>query len=545
VIAPPRDEGEEEVLIPAFDTAASREHPQIRARKDGARDRDDHGIVVLDTYPDDSSFDPEIRLRHEHVSSGGKGSAGPSSGSEDLHQKVSPSARRVAEPCPVWAVIVDGDNDISDTFDEDAAGMYAVLRGHRVPRHQIYYFNPHLKAPDPCLLPSGVGDDPVCEPVAGCQPPGPFEHEQRTSYCRLRRVMTEYLPTRISASAAGCDELLFFFSSHGVNQMLKLVSDKPYGAKITTAQLDAWLAGVPCKKVTVVIEACKSGWFAAPPMSPSAKNPQQQRVVFTSTTKTGVSHQDIDSRYDSNPGDVGSETIWGYIEAFGTGSADRRSIGGSLDERISFSEAVAYARANDASIADPAYQNDPQVAPAAFVDYFPHSVYPETFSVESEIDGLGIRQRSSGGAPAQIPQVSVHTDRRLVLTVRNTGPSPLDVATVRVYLGQRRKPVRGDFEVGAEGRGAHPLVGLEELVWWPFGFSQIGNTVLLSNMAPGQHEKISFSWRQRPDFGIEGEAVVLATVDGPKDPVTSWRMLASTLLETDDNVTGAVIELSR
>ncbi len=544
VIEEAPEQGQPLIAKPVFDSPAARALPAARRRMRGAALEVGHGSVVLDTSPDFSVYDPTAFVDAEParpvpVMYGETAAAGMKS---TMSGGTLPGATRSA----VWAVVVDGDGKISDTFDEDAAGIYAVLRGHLIPEDQIYLLSPHLEGPEPCLLPDeNTVENPPCPDLAGCTPPGPDEYNQRTSYCRLRNIFLKYLPSRIASARVPCEELFFFFGSHGGDGHLNCVASKSFGSQIGTKQLNRWLATVPCTKATVVIESCGSGAFIRGLRSPPAFNSGQQRMIFTSTSENGLSHGDIDSRYDPNPGDVGSETIWGYIEAFGTGSADRKNRSGIRDRRISFAEAVAYAKANDATILDPEYENQPLVYPDPAPDVIPHSSYPPGFKVDANISGLGQGQQSPGDPLGRVHPIELTTGRPLVLEVRNAGPSPLDVATVRLFLGNASRAVVKTVVPDGLLRDVGVRPEARDEPWWPAGFSQIGDTVLLAALAPGESRRVMFRSRQLPEILGEDDVIVLATVDGPKDPVITFRCPVKGFLSMDDNATGAVIDLVR
>lgn len=531
-----QSDGVYEEGIPVFNTVASRAYPNARSLIDGVTAADLHGTIVFDSSSREEASDPARSVNLRPAQTGSVSERG-STAKPGAGEKTVKAATAAPSPgCGVWAVIVDGETDKTDTFDEDAEGMYTVLRGHRVPKNQIYYLSPHFDAPEPCTEPT-EDDPPSCPVPPGCVPPGPTDLRQRTSYCNLKNVLTEHLPDRIGAGQ--CDELLFFSSSHGGNGFLHCVLSEDWGGKIWRPYLDEWLARVPCPKVTVILEACHSGGFVevldeAPALSPPAPFPNQQRVIFASTTSGGVSLGDLDSSLDPNPGDIGSETIWGYIEAFGAGSADLPDGDGVSDGSISFEEAVLYAVKNDVSVLDPEYANEPVVFPDPPLTYRPHTCYPLDSIVDmtvrkpTHIENLDNDPLSIGWRPG--------SDYAVEIVVDNLGPSDLDVATLRVFSGQNPGPSQpwSPFK-------SYPWDQTQSGLWWPKGFQQIGETILFSNLGQGGSRTFQLEGRLARRVSETGEYTLLAVVDGPSDPVLTIRMPWSEFLKTDNNAAGDVL----
>jgi len=255
------------------------------------------------------------------------------------------------DDCDVWAVIVNGFNDVDDTFHIDTGGMYQALRGHGIPQDQIHY-----------LCPDPAGSE-GCETVA--------------SEVELQKVLTETMGTDIPPTAnlvdSSCQELLFFYSTHGDSDILWCGDDQP-----TFDQLRDWLDQVNCAKITVVVEACNSGGLIGKLVPPPTG---QARFIFTSTDQNGVSYRDvdwIDDDRDPNPGDIGSETVWGYVEAMGTGSVDA-----DADQRISFSEATNYAIDKDITAA---FGNQPGIHVGGTVSPAAHSCSSTSASNKMKIE---------------------------------------------------------------------------------------------------------------------------------------------------------------
>lgn len=225
------------------------------------------------------------------------------------------------DACGVWAIIVNGFDDETDTFHIDTAGMYQVLLGQGIPDNHIFYLCPN---PDPT--------------AQGCK----IEVNEQN----LKNAF-DSLDTAIQlASDLGgpeCQELVFFYSSHGGPDYLWCDLDTP-DADFFQQRFD----GVKCAKITIVVEACMNGWLIEKLSGTNAAIPPgQTRVFFTSTDQTGASYRDLDTTDnddDKNPGDTGSETIWGYIEALGSRSGDSDG-----DQKVSFKEATDYAILYDLS----------------------------------------------------------------------------------------------------------------------------------------------------------------------------------------------------
>lgn len=241
-----------------------------------------------------------------------------------------------APPCdtgalPVWAVLVNGYHDDSDTFDEDVAGMSAVLRGLGVSGERIRTLSPFALPGVPSWIP--------------------------TSVTALEQAFSE-----VEGQMAACagkpgyeaPHFLLFWSSHGGPGVLFCDTDVDNRGHATSEQLVGLLGGLEkvwskassALETTIVIEACKSGTVGSYLHGAS----QAHRRVFASATADNVSYRDIDEPIngvdDPNPADAGSETIWGYVEAYGSASADA-----DHDGTITFDEAVAYATASDVTLA--------------------------------------------------------------------------------------------------------------------------------------------------------------------------------------------------
>ena len=220
--------------------------------------------------------------------------------------------------CETWAVIVCGYNDLPDTFDEDTDGMYSVLKGLGVPDDHIFFVSPHTTHP-------GV--------------------DRATSIANVQWAINE-----VAGKADDNDKVFFMYSSHGGIDSLSCVPGSAGGGYISANQLDNWLDAITSDELVGVVEACHSGsligryadgtYVAAE--DDLTGDGETNRAIFTSASTDTSSYPDIEGADDPNPGDSGSETVWGYVEAFSVASADTDG-----DGEISFGEAWQYAWDND------------------------------------------------------------------------------------------------------------------------------------------------------------------------------------------------------
>ncbi|NYT02742.1 MAG: caspase family protein [Methanosarcinales archaeon] len=220
--------------------------------------------------------------------------------------------------CDVWAVLVCGYDDISDTFDDDTNGMYGVLRNLGVPDDHIFYVSPHS------------GHTGVDRPTS--------------------RTNVRWAIDQVAARADVKDKVVILYSSHGNVNLVSCVPGTADGGSISASEMDTWLDGINCKEMTIIIEACHSGSFIgkykdgtyAAGETELTGDGEVNRVVFTSASSDTSSWGDVDGDSDPNPADSGSESVYGYIMAFNVASADANG-----DGRMSFGEAYQYAWNND------------------------------------------------------------------------------------------------------------------------------------------------------------------------------------------------------
>jgi len=226
----------------------------------------------------------------------------------------------VTDSCETWAILVCGYDDLPDTFDEDTDGMYSVLQDLGVPDDHVFFVSPHTGH-------AGV--------------------DRTTSLANV-----EWAIDQVADHADASDTVLFLYSSHGGIDSLSCVPGSAGGGNLGAAQLDGWLDGINSASLSIVIEACHSGsligrhsdgTYVAAEDDLTGEG-ETNRIVFTSASSDTSSYPDLDGADDPNPGDAGSETIWGYVEAFITASADMDN-----DAHMSIDEAHQYAWDNDVS----------------------------------------------------------------------------------------------------------------------------------------------------------------------------------------------------
>jgi hypothetical protein len=223
----------------------------------------------------------------------------------------------ICDGCNAWAIIVCGYDDRPDTFDEDTNGIYAVLKSLGLSDDHIFYLSPH------------AGDLGVDMPTS--------------------KVNVQWAIQQVADQACEDDKVLFFYSSHGGIDGLTCIDQG-----ISASELDGWLSAINSKEMAIIIEACHSGSLigkystgayvaAEDDLTGAGKT---KRVVFTSASTDTSSYPDVDGADDPNgPADIGSESIYGYIMAFGIPAADTNG-----DVALSFAEGVKYALDNDVTL---------------------------------------------------------------------------------------------------------------------------------------------------------------------------------------------------
>lgn len=241
----------------------------------------------------------------------------PPSGSTTLPQIMANGMLLpLCDGCNAWAIIVCGYDDLPDTFDEDTNEIYAVLKSLGLSDDHIFYLSPHSD--------SGV--------------------DMLTSKDNVQLAIQQ-----VADQACEDDKVLFFYSSHGNVDFLTCISEG-----ISASELEGWLSEINSKEMAIIIEACHSGSFIGKykdgtyvPAEDNLTGPgKNKRVVFTSASADTSSYPDVDGADDPNEStDIGSESIYGYIMAFGIPAADTNG-----DGVLSFMEGVQYALDNDVTL---------------------------------------------------------------------------------------------------------------------------------------------------------------------------------------------------
>ncbi|HSL16421.1 MAG TPA: hypothetical protein VLB51_00780 [Methylomirabilota bacterium] len=252
---------------------------------------------------------------------------------------------------PVWAILVGGAYDPADTFDEDVSGMYAVLRGFGVPDDRIRVLSP-IDLP-------GVRSRAI-----------PTEQAIADAFGAVKTSM-ESCVGKIGGQSP---HFLLFWASHGTVNKLLCNLDVYNQTEVCGCSLRKHLeslegvwskagAGSSELLVSVVIEACQSGTVGTTLWA----NGAGKRWILTSATQDNKSYRDIDQPLeqvengittliaDPNPADAGSETIWGYVEAYGSWASHSSALG-----FLTFQDALEYVKANDVTFLanNPNYPRD-------------------------------------------------------------------------------------------------------------------------------------------------------------------------------------------
>ena len=238
----------------------------------------------------------------------------------------------LCDGCFAWAIIVCGFDDRPDTFDEDTNGIYDVLKTLGLSDDHIFYLSPH--------------SDPGVDAEAS-------------------RDNVQWAIQEVANQACENDKVLFFYSSHGNIDSLSCINKSIYAS-----ELDTWLNQIQSKEMAIIIEACHSGSFIGkyadgtyePTEDDLTGAGKSKRVVFTSASTDTSSYADKDGADDPNAStDIGSESIYGYVEAFSITSADTNA-----DGALSFEEGVQYAFDNDVTFIRG--NNTPQFSSTADLD---------------------------------------------------------------------------------------------------------------------------------------------------------------------------------
>jgi hypothetical protein len=438
------------------------------------KERSDPKTIIFDKVPD-----RELRSEKQKEVIGG------ASGKVKMH-----------DPCSTWAIIVCGYDDLPDTFDEDTDGIYNVLIGLGVPDDHIFFVSPHTTH-------TGV--------------------DQPTSIANVQWAINQ-----VAAQADETDKVLFFYSSHGGVDSLLCVPGSPGGGYISGSDLRNWLSAITSQELVIVIEACHSGsligryadgtYVAAE--DDLTGHGETNRAVFTSASSDTSSYADEDGPDDPNPGDSGSETIWGYVEAFGTASADLNT-----DGEISFGEAWQYAWNND--VTRIRGWNTPQMVHTGLNA---NNVYNYCYKVSGSRDlfvadgpgDVGHNSYDYNSTDIWVTQDPAETDHQDVVSgmdnfvhvaVHNRGTTSITNGSLKVYWGD-----------------------VSTATSWPSDFHQIGSTHTFSSLATGDTLTHTWTWYVDPAIGLGHHFCLIAVSDSPDDPMTGGPAGITYVAPYDNNI---------
>lgn len=400
------------------------------------------------------------------------------------------------DPCDAWAVIVCGFDDLPDTFDEDTDDMYDVLIGLGLLNDHIFFVSPHTTHP-------GV--------------------DRLTNIANVQWAINQ-----VAASADETDKVLFFYSSHGGIDSLSCVPGSPGGGNISASDLDTWLDAITCDELTIVIEACHSGSLIGryangtyvPAEDDLTGDGETNRTIFTSASHDTSSYPDVDWNGDPNPGDVGSETIWGYVEAFSTASADSNG-----DGEISFGEGWQYAWDND--ITRITGLNTPQMVDTGLVA---NNVYNYCYRVTGDGDLF------VADGPGDVGHNSYDYDSTDIWVTQD----PADTDHHEVVSGMDNL-----VHVAVHNRGNTPIAnGLLKVYWgdvstatsWPGDFHQIGTTHTFASLGPGATDIHTWTWYVDPSIGLGHYFCLITVADSPDDPITGGPPGVTYVAPYDNNI---------
>lgn len=400
------------------------------------------------------------------------------------------------DPCHAWAVIVCGYNDLPDTFDEDTHDIYNVLIGLGILDNHIFFVSPHTTH-------TGV--------------------DRATSIANVQWAINQ-----VAASADETDKVLFFYSSHGGIDTLYCVPGSPGGGLISAANLDTWLDGITCGELTIIIEACHSGSligrYANGTYVAAEDNltgdGETNRCIFTSASSDTSSYPDVDWTGDPNLGDVGSETIHGYVEAFSIAAADANG-----DSEVSFGEGWQYAWDNDITRINGV--NTPQMIHTGLIV---NNVYNYCF----RITGNGDLFISDG--PGDVGNNSYDFNSTDIWVTQN----PTDTDHHDVVSGMDNL-----IHVAVHNRGITPIAsGSLKVQWgnvstatsWPSSFTQIGTTHSFISLASGATHTYTWTWNVDPSIGLGHNFCLIAVADSPDDPMTGGPSGITYVAPYDNNI---------
>jgi len=384
------------------------------------------------------------------------------------------------DTCDAWGIIVCGYDDLPDTFDEDTDGIYNVLTGLGLPDNRIFFVSPHTTH-------AGV--------------------DRATSIANVQWAVNQ-----VAAGTDETDKVLFFYSSHGGVDSLSCVPGSAGGGSISAADLDTWLDGITCDELTIIIEACHSGSLIGTYASGTyvateddlTGDGETNRCIFTSASSDTSSYPDVDWAGDPNPADTGSETIWGYVEAFSVGAADTNA-----DSEISFGEGWQYAWDND--ITRITGTNTPQMRHTGLVA---NNVYNYCYRVTGDADlfisdgpgDVGHNSYDYCSTDIWVTQDPTETehqdavsgmDNLVHVAVHNRGTTPIANVSLKVYWAD-----------------------VSTATSWPGDFHQIGATHLFPSLATGATHTHTWTWYVDPSIGLGHHFCLVGLADSPDDPST-------------------------
>ncbi len=400
------------------------------------------------------------------------------------------------DPCDGWAVLVCGYDDLPDTFDEDTEDMRDVLIGLGYLDDHIFFVSPHTAH-------AGV--------------------DRATTIANVQWAINQ-----VAAVADETDKVLFLYSSHGNVDQLSCVPGTAGGGTITAANLDTWLDGITCGELTIVIEACHSGSLIGTYADGTyvlaeddlTGDGETNRCIFTSASSNTSSYPDVDWAGDPNPGDVGSETVHGYVEAFSVAAADLNG-----DSEISFGEGWQYAWDNDITRIDGV--NTPQMMHTGLIA---NNVYNYCYRVTGAGDlfvsdgpgDVGNNSYDYNSTDIWVTQDPTETDHQDVVSgmdnlvhvaVHNRGTTAIANVSLSVYWAD-----------------------VSTATSWPTSFTQIGSTHLFSAMASGATETHTWTWYVDPSIGLGHNFCLVAVADSPDDPMTGGPPGTTYIAPYDNNV---------
>jgi len=247
---------------------------------------------------------------------------------------------------------------------------------------------------------------------------------------------------------------------------------------------------------------------------------ETNRCIFTSASSNTSSFADVDYAGDPNPGDVGSETIYGYIEAFYTASAD---VNG--DNEISFGEAFQYAWDNDITRINGS--NTPQMTVTGLNG---NNVYHYCFSAGDTKDlfisdgtgDVGNNSYDYNSTDIWVTQDPAETDHQDVVSgmdnlvhvaVHNRGSSIINNVTLKVYWGD-----------------------VSTALAWPTDFTLIGSTYNVGSLGAGAMVTNTWTWFVDPAIGTGHHFCLIAVADSPEDPMVGCTPTRTYIAPCDNNV---------